>query len=233
MQGAAAARRIRPARYEEMRLQNGGNVMEWKDWAIVFATLAGPVLAVQAQKWIEAFREHRNRKHWVLFNLMATRGARLNMDHVRALNMIDMSFYGRRIFGFRWQTRSERAVCNAWHAYLEDLGVPHDQVDNQRRQNLFVAVLSAMASDLGFDFDRNQVAGNVYSPAGHWNEEEEQRQVRQAVIALATGRSVIKMDVERFPIDPEAAAANKVLNQKFAAAINDGALSVKVERNEV
>jgi hypothetical protein len=67
--------------------------MTTSDWAIVSATLLGPILAVQAQKWLERWRDYRNRKMWVFQTLMATRAARLEAEHVRALNMIDLVFY--------------------------------------------------------------------------------------------------------------------------------------------
>jgi cytochrome bd-type quinol oxidase subunit 1 len=68
--------------------------MDTKDWLIVASTLLGPILAVQAQKWVEVFRERRGRKLWVVQQLMATRAARVSAEHVQALNMIDLVFYG-------------------------------------------------------------------------------------------------------------------------------------------
>ncbi len=35
------------------------------EWVIVFATVMGPILAVQAQKFLERLREHQNGKLWV------------------------------------------------------------------------------------------------------------------------------------------------------------------------
>ena len=72
--------------------------METKDWIIALATLLGPILAVQAQKWIEGVREQRTRKLRVFTQLMATRAARLSAEHVQAINMIDLVFYGSFIF---------------------------------------------------------------------------------------------------------------------------------------
>ena len=62
------------------------------EWAIVFATLLGPILAVQAQKVLEGLREYRAAKLWVFRSLMTTRMQRLSIDHVRTLNMIDICF---------------------------------------------------------------------------------------------------------------------------------------------
>ncbi|MHA6848823.1 DUF6680 family protein [Ralstonia syzygii] len=60
--------------------------LEAKDWVMVGATIAGPILAVQAQKWVERAREATNRRSLIFTTLMATRQSRISMEHVRALN---------------------------------------------------------------------------------------------------------------------------------------------------
>lgn len=72
-------------------------------------------------KWIERTQERERRKSWVFHQLMATRRARLSPDHVQALNMIDLAFYGRRDAGTHRPTRTEIAVTDAWHVYLDHL----------------------------------------------------------------------------------------------------------------
>lgn len=49
---------------------------------------------------------------------MSTRSQRLHRDHVQALNMIDIEFYGRKIplIKTRYQTSREQAVTHAWKA---------------------------------------------------------------------------------------------------------------------
>ena len=96
-------------------------VITASDWAIVTATLLGPILAVQAQKTIERWRDIRRQKLWVFSTLMSTRAARLVPDHIRALNMIDLVFYGTRRFGMDRRSNSEQAVLNKWKEYLDEL----------------------------------------------------------------------------------------------------------------
>lgn len=63
------------------------------DALIILATLVGPIVAVQTQKWIERSREDRARKVNVFNTLMATRGLKAaSADHVKALNSIDIIF---------------------------------------------------------------------------------------------------------------------------------------------
>jgi len=62
------------------------------DVALILATVAGPVFAVQAQKFVERVRAARDRREGVFKALMATRGTILSPRHVEALNMIELEF---------------------------------------------------------------------------------------------------------------------------------------------
>lgn len=100
--------------------------MAAKDWVTIAAIILGPILAVQAQKILEGRREKRTRRLDLFRTLMKTRAERISRDHVQALNMIDIEFYGRRIFGRRFQIKKEKRVTNAWKTYNDHL--------NQRTQ---------------------------------------------------------------------------------------------------
>ncbi len=58
------------------------------EWWIVLATLGGPVLAVQTQKFIERASENRRQKLAIFAALMANRATRLNDDYIRALALL-------------------------------------------------------------------------------------------------------------------------------------------------
>ena len=89
--------------------------MTVSDIIMVIAILLAPLLAVQIQKWIEIFRETRQRKLYVFHTLMATRAARVSTEHVQALNMIDIIFY---------KDKAEKPVREAWKKYLDHLNTP-------------------------------------------------------------------------------------------------------------
>lgn len=65
------------------------------DVAIVVATLLGPILAVQAQKWLERNSEIKQRRISIFRALMMTRATALSPVHVEAINAIPMEFCGR------------------------------------------------------------------------------------------------------------------------------------------
>jgi len=209
--------------------------MKASDWAIVFATLIGPVLAVQAQKWVERWRERKARKFSVFSTLMSTRAARLSPEHVRGLNAIDLVFFGTRRVGINWRSRSEQNVLDKWKEYLDDLTEPWDQNANNearlvRRGDLFIGLLEAIAADVGYQFDRVHLSKGGYYPFAHGNEVAEQQQLRQLAIEVFSGRRNMKMDVEHLPSNPEAVELLMELYRRMNAALEDEgrALNVKV-----
>jgi hypothetical protein len=56
------------------------------------SNILGPILAVQAEKWIERIREENRERKLVFFTLMRTRNQILSREHVDALNAIPLVF---------------------------------------------------------------------------------------------------------------------------------------------
>jgi hypothetical protein len=83
------------------------------DIAIIFATLLGPVFAVQAQKWLERRQDEKRRKMAIFRTLMATRATRLAASHVEALNATPIEFYGR--------AKPLKQIIGAWRLHMEHL----------------------------------------------------------------------------------------------------------------
>jgi hypothetical protein len=210
--------------------------LDTKDWMVIAATIAGPILAVQAQKWVEIFRERRSRKLSVFQTLMATRAARVSAEHVKALNMIDLVFYGSRTLGITHPTKTEQAVLNTWHEYLDHLNTKVDEssipVWAANGDELFTNLLFAIALDVRFKFDRVQLKKGVYSPMAHGNLESEHDAIRKLLLQLLSGNSALKMDVMKFPIDEEALKAQVTLQKAMSSAFTgDSALNVHVKRD--
>jgi hypothetical protein len=174
--------------------------MKFGDWIMIAAILCGPVLAVQAQKWIETAREKRNRRLNVFKRLMATRGAVLSPGHVEALNMIDLEFAGRG--------RRNEQVRRRWREYLDHLGSltqdPEEQARNlpvwtERSGNLLADLLHDMGMAVGYDFDRVQIRRGIYIPMGHANFEMETQLLRRLLIQLLVGERSLPLEVRSLP----------------------------------
>ncbi|MFC6670154.1 DUF6680 family protein [Marinobacterium aestuariivivens] len=177
--------------------------MATKDWVTVGAVLLGPVLAVQAQKFLEALRERRSRRLTIFKTLMSTRAERLSKEHVQSLNMIDIEFYGRRILGTRYQMPTEKNVTNAWKNYNDHLNrrSEYDSVDSWVRDGdtLCTKVLYQMSVALGYDFDEVQLKRDCYRPEAHVNIENAQLDVLTGFASVLKNERSFPMAVTYFP----------------------------------
>ncbi len=180
--------------------------MEYKDLLIVLSTFLGPVFAVQAQKFIETVRERKNRKRWIFHTLMATRTARIGSDHVQALNMIDLVFYGENTFGVHRRSKKEQAIIAAWNEYRDHLGTTYSESAQTtwlvKSNDLFVNLLYAMALDVGFSFDKVQLKNSAYSPIAHGDIEQENIATRKAWLEVIEGKRPLKMEILKIPTTP-------------------------------
>ena len=190
------------------------------------ATVLGPVLAVQAQKWIERATERKNRRQWVFRALMANRGAQLNDDYVRALNLIDLDF------------ASEKSVINAWRSLLgtlnENLGAdPTEAVViawNRTVTERTVSLLSEMSKSLGYDFPDEQLRRGIYYPKGRAELEQSALQVVHRLRdVLIAGNGTIPISMAAAPGAAELAEAQVELLHRSARCYgDDGAMRVRV-----
>lgn len=120
---------------------------------IVLATVAGPVIAVQTQKWIERASERGRRRPWIFTALMANRAT--YDDFIRALHLIDLEFAGKR-FG----SAADRKVIEAWRHFSANSETDHLKISgftfgagwNTRVSDRLVDLLSAMSTALGYTF---------------------------------------------------------------------------------
>lgn len=211
--------------------------MQTSEWIIAGATLLGPILAVQAQKAIERSRERNNRKSWVFHTLMATRAARVSADHVQALNMIDLVFYGQRILSIHRRSKAEQNVVDAWREYHDHLGIKADEKTLQlwhvKGDELFVNLLFAMAEDVGYKFDRVQLKKGAYSPVAHGDLEYEESMLRKHALRVLSGEVPVKMAVSSFPVDEEAMKAQVELQRRLGDALaGRGVLAVEVREEK-
>ncbi len=156
------------------------------DWslAIVIATVMGPILAVQAQKYLERHQDRKRAKDAIFRVLMATRANRLAPDHVQALNEIELAFYAGR--------EKEKKVRESWIAYhnhLNDKSYVGRAVEWETRQiDLLIELLHEMAVCLGYDFDRTHVRTSWYSPTAHGTIEQQSNEIRGALAEILTGK---------------------------------------------
>jgi hypothetical protein len=168
--------------------------------AMLIAVVLSPLVAVQVQKWIEMARERRNRKQWIFQTLMGTRAQRLSQEHVRALNMIDIEWYGAKIFGLRFQRNQEKAVISSWRSYLDQLNTAFDETEFNawltRNNDLFTKLLLEMSKSLGYEFDEVQLRRSIYAPRGHEEQELKMNRLRDGLVEVMAGEKAIPVRIE-------------------------------------
>lgn len=165
--------------------------------AIVCATILGPILAVQVQKFIERSNQSHNRKVDLFEQLMATRAARLSFEHVRALNMIDIYFYGK---GPLRRSKTEQSVIDSWKIYFSHLNEQRTPetlaIWISKADDYFIDLMLAISEDVGFKFDKVQLKNSSYSPIRHLNIELENESIRNATLEILEGKRSINMHLD-------------------------------------
>lgn len=214
------------------------------DELLILATIVGPILAVQAQKFVERATENR-RRLGIFYTLMGTRAARVAPDHVQALNRIDLEFSGKRFFGLiDWQTVRERAVVEAWREHFDRLSEqsPDEKTTepsvleawirewNVRCDDLFVELLHALSKCMGFKFDKVQLRRGVYWPKAHGEAETLQRMIQNNLANILAGRAALSMNVVGFPSSQEALDAQVGLQRAMLEALSGSGLPVTLRR---
>jgi hypothetical protein len=207
--------------------------MRVSDWLLISATVLGPILAVQAQKWVERATESRRRRLAIFETIMANRATRLADDNIRALNSIDLVFRPRII-----PSKKDRVVISAWRDLFGELtqGLKDGETDPAlvnpwlgRCNEFYVKLEAAMAAALGFRFTDEELRRGIYYPRGHNERELAQLAILHNLRLLLTGETAIKMKVTEFPGSPEVAAAQAVLTERMTKAYTeDGALKIVV-----
>jgi hypothetical protein len=169
------------------------------DGAIVFATLIGPVVAVQVQKWIERSREKRTRQLAVFEALMATRATRISVRHIDALNAIPIAFYGsgKRLDNIRTE----------WNDYLSHLSDTKKIEANKElwqgeQVPKFVSLVYEISQYLGYSFSKSEIENGVYHPQGQVTLENDQQTVLAGFARIFRGEIGLPIWVNNLHLPP-------------------------------
>lgn len=178
--------------------------INYEFWMPVIAIVVSPLLAVQVQRWLDDLREKKKRKKEVFYALMATRAARVSVEHIRALNRIDIEWFGRRVFGILHRTRIEKEVLFAWKQYLDNLNTPADTAGGVlawavRGDELFYGLLYSISKSLGYDFDKITIKRGAYSPVRQREIEDNQDQIIKGLVAWLNGLKAVSVHIVQEP----------------------------------
>ena len=193
--------------------------MRLTDILMVLAVLLAPFLAIYAQRQIELWRELRGRKLWVFKTLMATRGTTLSLEHVQALNTIELEFTEKSEDAVRtaWREYHDH-LMNAWPREGDNLSTRRDAWTEKTRE-LLAELLGKMGKSLGYPFDSVQIKRGAYRPEAHGTAEMETEILRRVLLEWLVGDRHVSVSV--VPVDEKAREEGKQIIERILAAIGD------------
>jgi len=177
----------------------GADTIRAIEWITIAAIVVGPIFAVLIGRHLQNRQLTRFRRESLFKDLMGTRRIGLHIDHVRALNMIDVEFASN--------SRTDVAVRDAWKLYLSvlaDNALKEGAFStwNTNRDKRFCDLLEKIALALKYPVQRSQIELGGYFPIYYTNLDNEQGLVRKGLIDLANGRAVLRIAVEPDPSVP-------------------------------
>ena len=158
------------------------------DIAIVFATLVAPILAIWASEWRQQRRQNQEQKEWVFRTLMTTRSARLDPNHIQALNHIVFSFSGNK------------EIIDAWGLYFAHLNTVQGSTQDgkerwhEKSNQLLADLIYLMALNLNIPFSKTYITQPSYYPKGYELNEAEQQELRTLLLQLLKNERSIDMN---------------------------------------
>jgi hypothetical protein len=156
-------------------------------WAVVLATMVGPVAAVLITRWNDQRHEQRNRLLHIYRVLMSTRRMSVSQEHVAAINLVEVEFH------------NVQPVIDAWSTYLTHLNsapAPNSSLEqqkqwNDRRAELLAILISKIASHLGLSKGEIEILHGGYAPQGWVDRDSRLARIQDYVLALSEGKAVV------------------------------------------
>lgn len=197
------------------------------EWITLAAILMGPVLAVLVTRIVDYRRERRNRRMDVFRTLMRTRRTNLDQDHVGALNLVEIEFYGKKevINNLRELFRHFGAQhARAEHERTDVQGISNIEMNRRddnyyqrlgrERNTLLSRLLHSIAKSLGLQIEQLEIFEGGYTPVGWAHLEDDQAIVRRWAVDLATGRRAVPVAVFDYINPTRDTTPNSELDEK-------------------
>lgn len=170
--------------------------MSIDSWAVVLATVAGPISAVFITRWNDRRQEARSRLLHVYRVLMATRKMAISQEHVGAINLVEVEFHG------------VKPVIEAWSSYLTHLNSPTPagaataqfEAWEDRRGELLAILLVKIAAHLGISKGEIEILHGGYAPQGWVTRDQRLGTIQDYAIRLSQGQAVLPVsNVQQSP----------------------------------
>ncbi len=160
----------------------------------ILALLGGPLAAVLLTREADRWRDARQRRLDVFRVLMRTRASRVAVDHVGALNLIPLEFFGHD------------KIIDKYKQYIANLNLPNPTraEDYERftkaRNDLFLELMFEIGSGLRYKFDRHELDGLSYTPQLFVDDENRNRLGQARLTEILDGKRAFPV---RFVLGPD------------------------------
>jgi hypothetical protein len=160
----------------------------WFDWITIAAIVAGPILALLAQRALDVIREKKKQRLQLYFTAMSWRGFWLHQDSVRALNSIDTIF----------DKKKDRPVRDAWAAVVRhantrrpaDPDAAGQQAWDQTFFDLRVDLYQILGRAVGYEHSVDYIKNQTYVPQGYGQAELDMLAIRRGFAQAITDRGL-------------------------------------------
>jgi hypothetical protein len=168
--------------------------MTISDVLIIVAVLAGPIFAVQVQKWLEFKRERKSRKMQVFRTSMSTRGIIPSSSLMEAFNMIDIEFYDEEKVKESW-----KLLLDCLNSFPQDINAADFKTKldscNEKTKDLTTDLIYEMAQSLGFHYDKVHLKRAVYIPKVQVETLYDSEFLRKSLVEVFLGKKPLPIKI--------------------------------------
>jgi len=131
----------------------------------ILLVLSSPLITLLIGKKLEDYKENKQRRLDIFKTLLATRGDVGSLEHVKALNMLDVEFNDVQNVKHAWNYYRGHLNSRA-QEYLNNEG-ELNSLWQDKRVDLLTDLLYQMAQYFKYDFDKNIIRTGAYYPKLH------------------------------------------------------------------
>ena len=173
----------------------------------LIAILVGPIAAVIVTRHIDAKRDNRNRKMEIFRTLMRTRRQPTSIQHVEALNLVEIEFSDCEQIKQAFTVLFEHFATQHPRLPTEEVNDAMELNEVIRRNSAFdtrihndrqaqlARLLHAIAKELKFSIEQLEIFEGGYRPQGWADLELDERVIRKYVTDLYLGRRTVPVTV--------------------------------------
>lgn len=158
--------------------------MESTDWAVVWATAIGPVVAVAITLWYQGWSARRLARRDLFASLMRHRRSPTDREFVGALNLIPVHFSGKQKVLDRLRNLMATFEDPTWRS------ADHEAIRRltDKSDTNVAYLLSEISSHVGAKIEQLEILRGAYQPQGWSDALNAQNAIQSELLAVLQGR---------------------------------------------